>query len=161
MSIALSGKISFTPLVDVLEILRQRKATGILTISSGDLKKCIYFKSGQIVFAASNSSHDRIGEILVKIGKLTRENLENAVRLYKKNAGLKKLGAILVENGLISSRDLFGGLKAQVKDIIYSLFLLEEGDYQFEDRFPSDIIQLQIDFQDLIAEIIQKIKREV
>jgi hypothetical protein len=160
MSITLSGKISFTPLVDVLEQLRQRKATGTLTVSSGGVTKCIFIKSGQIVFATSTSNHDRLGEILVKTGKLTRENLEHANQLFKKNAGLKKLGAILVENRLITSKDLFGGLKAQVKDIIFSLILLDEGDYQFEDTFPSDIIQLQFNFQDLIAEIIQRIKQE-
>jgi Domain of unknown function (DUF4388) len=160
MSIALSGKISFTPLVDVLEQLRQRKATGTLTVSSGDVKKCIFIKTGQIVFATSTSTHDRLGEILVKTGKLKRENLEHATQLFKKSAGVKKLGAILVENGLIASKDLFGGLKAQVKDIIFSLILLNEGDYQFEDSFPSDIIQLQFNFQELIAEIIQRIKQE-
>lgn len=160
MSIAISGKITFTPLVEVLELLRQKKATGILTITSGSLTKSIYFKGGQIVFSASNSSRDRLGEILVRTGKLTRKNLDYATRLHKKDMGLKKLGAILVENRLLTSKDLFGGLKAQVKDIIYSLFLLEEGDYQFEERFPADIIQLQIDFQDLIIEIIQRIKQE-
>jgi hypothetical protein len=160
MSIALSGKISFTPLVDVLEQLRQRKATGTLTVKSGDVKKCIFIKSGQIVFATSNSSHDRLGEILVKTGKLKPEKLVYATQLYVKNAGLKKLGAILVENGLIASKDLFGGLKAQVKDIIFSLILLDEGDYQFEDCFPSDIIQLQLNFQELITEIIQRIKQK-
>jgi hypothetical protein len=160
MSITLSGKISFTPLVDVLEQLRQRKAMGTLTVSSGGVTKCIFIKSGQIVFATSTSNHDRLGEILVKTGKLTRENLEYANQLFKKNAGLKKLGAILVESRLIASKDLFGGLKAQVKDIIFSLILLDEGDYQFEDAFPSDIIQLQFNFQDLIAEIIQRIKQE-
>ena len=98
-----------------------------MTVSSGDVKKCIYMKNGQIVFATSTSSTDRLGEILVRTGKLTRENLEHAIRIYKKNAGLKKLGAILVENGLIASKDLFGGLKVQVKDIIFSLFLLGRG----------------------------------
>jgi hypothetical protein len=160
MSITLSGKISFTPLVDVLEQLRQRKATGTLTVNSDDFKKCIFIKVGQIVFATSTSSQDRLGEVLVKTGKLTRENLEYATQLYKKNAGLKKLGAILVENGLIAAKDLFGGLKAQVKDIIFSLILLDKGDFQFEDTVPSDIIQLQFNFQDLIAEIIQRIKQE-
>jgi hypothetical protein len=161
MPISLSGKISFTPLVDVLEQLRQKKATGTLIVSSDGLKKCIYFKIGQIVFATSNVSHDRLGDVLVKTGKLTRENLEYATQLHKKNLGLKQLGAILVENGLISSKDLFGGLKAQVKEIIFSLFLLDAADYQFEERFPTNIIQLQINFQDLIAEIIQRIKQEV
>jgi hypothetical protein len=160
MSIALSGKISFNPLVNVVEQLRQRKATGTLTVSSGDVKKCIFIKSGQIVFATSTSSQDRLGEILVKTGKLTRENLEYATQIFKKNGGLKKLGAVLVENGLIASQDLFGGLKAQVKDILFSLILLDKGDYQFEESFPSDIIHLQFNFQDLIAEIIQRVKQE-
>ncbi len=160
MAIALSGKISFTPLVDVLEQIRQRKATGTLTVSSGDVKKSIFIKTGQIVFATSTSIQDRLGEILVKTGKLKPENLEYATRLFKKSGGLKKLGAILVENGLIASKDLFGGLKEQVKDIIFSLILLNEGDYQFEDSFPPDIIQLQFNFQDLIAEIIRRIKQE-
>jgi hypothetical protein len=160
MAIALSGKISFTPLMDVLEQLRQRKATGTLTVSSGEVKKCIFMKAGQIVFATSTSISDRLGEILVKTGKLKPENLKYAAQLYEKSGGLKKLGAILVENGLIASKDLFGGLKSQVKDIIFSLILLNEGDYQFEDSFPSDIIQLQFNFQDLIAEILRRIKQE-
>ena len=160
MAITLSGKISFTPLMDVLEQLRQRKATGTLTVSSGDVKKCVFIKTGQIIFATSTSSNDWLGEILVKTGKLKREKLEYATQLYKKDAGLKKLGAILVENGLIASKDLFSGLKDQVKDIIFSLILLDEGDYQFEDGFPSDTIQLQFNFQDLIAEILQRIKQE-
>jgi hypothetical protein len=73
---------------------------------------------------------------------------------------LKKLGAILVENGLVVPKDLFGGLKIQVKGIIYSLFLWNDGKYQFEDRLPTDIIQLQINFQELIAEIIQRIRHD-
>ena len=161
MSITLSGKISFTPVVDVLDQLLQRKATGTLTVSSGDVKKCIFFKLGQIVFATSTSSEDWLGEILVKTDRLKRGDLEYATQLYKKSAGLKKLGAILVENGLIASKDLFGGLKAQVKEILFSLVLLTEGDYQFEDSFPSDIILLRFNFQDLITEIIQRMKKEV
>jgi hypothetical protein len=160
MSIALSGKISFIPLADVLEQLRKKEATGTLIVSRDGLKKCIYLKSGQIVFATSTDSRDRLCEILVKTGKLTSENLEYANQLHKKNAGLKKMGAILVENGLISSKDLFFGLKDQVKEIIFSLFLLDEADYQFEESFPSNIIQLQFNFQDLIIEIIQRIKQE-
>ncbi len=140
--------------------MRLGKATGILTVSGGEVKKCIYVKTGKIVFASSNSMLDRLGEVLVKTGKLKRKDLERGVQLYNKKTGLIKLGAILVENGFITSKELFGGLKAQVMEIIYSLFLLNEGDYQFEQRLPSDIIQLHIDFQDLITEIIQRIKKE-
>lgn len=159
MSIPLSGKIQATPLPDVLEQLRRNTATGTLTIRSKDIMKCIYVREGQIVFASSSGVHDRLGEILVKTGKLKRENLDHALKLYKQGAGLRKLGAILVENGLVAPRDLFSALKIQVKDIIFSLFLLAEGEYFFAENLPSDIIHLQISFEELIAEIIQKMKQ--
>jgi hypothetical protein len=73
--------------------------------------------------------------------------------------GIKKLGAILVENGFISPKDLFNGLKAQVKGIIYNIFLWDDADYRFEGRLPADIIKLQIHLQDLIMEIIHRMKR--
>jgi hypothetical protein len=38
--------------------------------------------------------------------------------------------------------------------------LWTDGEYSFEDSLPPDMIQLQIDLQELIAEIIQRIKQE-
>ena len=160
MSNPLSGNIQDSPLPDVLEQLRQQKATGTLTVRSNDIVKCIFLKGGQITFASSTDVNDRIGEILVKSGKLSRQNLEHALGLFKKGAGLKKLGAILVENGMLNPKDLFSSLKSQVKNIIYSLFLWTDGEYSFEDSLPPDMIQLQIDLQELITEIIQRIKQE-
>lgn len=160
MANLLSGNIQKDPLSDILEDLRQRKATGTLTVKRDNVTKCIYVREGQIVFATSSEVHDRLGEILVKTGKLTQEKMDYALTLYKKSGGLKKLGAVLVENGLVAPKELFGGLKIQVKDIIYSLFLWQDGEYQFDERLPTDIIQLQINFQELITEIIQRIKHD-
>ena len=160
MSNSISGKINDVPLQDVIEQLRQSKATGILSVRCKDIVKCIYLKTGQIVFATSTDIYDRLGEILVRSGKLTRENLDHALHLHKKGAGLKKLGAILVENGLINPKDLFNGLKMQVKDIICSLFLWTEGEYSFSEHLPPDLIHLQINFQELIAEVIQRMRQE-
>lgn len=160
MSISLSGKIQEQPLSGILEILRQMKATGTLTVKRAAVTKNIYVRDGQIVFATSTESHDRLGEILVNAGIVSPENMDHALQLYRKGGGLKKIGAVLVENGLVVPKELFNGLKLQVKNIIYSLFLWHDGDYQFEERLPSDIIPLQINFQELITEIIQRIKQE-
>lgn len=144
----------------MLESCRRQKATGTLTVRSNDIVKCIFLSEGQIVFASSTSAQDRLGEILVQSGKLTQKNLDYALGLYNKGARLKKLGAILVENGLMNPKDLFSGLKAQVNNIIYSLFLWTEGEYSFQDSLPPDMIHLQIDFEELLSEIIQRIKQE-
>ena len=160
MSHPSSGNIRDVPLPVLLQDLQQGKATGALVVRRSGVEKCIYVKNGQIVFATSSDGHDRLGEMLVKAGLLSREHLETALKLYKKNAGLKKIGAILVENGFLSPRDLFAGLKSQVKDILYSLFLWDDAEYRFEDRLPPDIIQLQFNLPELISEIIARIKRE-
>ncbi len=161
MSFPSSGNIREAPLPVVLQELQQGKATGALIVRRSGVEKCIYVKNGQIVFATSSDGRDRLGEMLVKAGLLSREHLDAALKLYQKNAGFKKIGAILVENGFVSPRDLFAGLKSQVKDILTSLFLWDDAEYRFEDRLPPDVIQLQFNLPELIAEIIERIKREV
>lgn len=160
MDFPLSGNIRDIPLPAILQGLQEDAATGTLTVRCGGVEKCVHVKNGQIIFATSTDTGDRLGEMLVKSGLLTHENLESALALYKKGAGLKKLGAILVEHGFVSPKDLFAGLKTQVKDIIYSLFLLDDAEYYFDGRLPSDTIQLQINLKELITEIIQRIKSE-
>ena len=160
MSLPTTGNIREVPLPDILQDLQQGRATGALVVRRSGAEKCIYVKNGQIVFATSTDMHDRLGEMLVKAGLLSREHLEAARTLYRKNAGIKKLGAILVENGFVSPRDLFTGLKTQVKDILCSLFLWEDAEYRFEDRLPPDVIQLQFNLPELITEIIERIKRD-
>ncbi len=160
-SFPLSGKIQSTPLPVILENLQKEKATGTLTVRYENVEKCIHIKDGQIIFAMSTDELDRLSETLVKEGMISREKMEAAIRMYSKHVGFKKLGAILVENSFISPKDLFSGLKIQVKNIIYSLFLWEDAEYRFEGRLPADIIKLQINIQDLLMEIIQRMKREV
>jgi hypothetical protein len=160
LSFPLSGNIQSTPLPMILESLQKEKATGTLIIRYRNIEKCIYIKDGQIIFAMSTDEHDRLCETLVKEGMIARGKMEAAIKVYSKNVGVKKLGAILVENGFISPKELFNGLKIQVKNIIYSLFLWEGAEYCFEGRLPDDIIKLQINLQDLLVEIIKRMKRE-
>ena len=164
MSIPLSGNIKDTPLSEVLEELGTSMATGTLTVRTADAEKSVHMKDGQIIYASSTDAQDRLGEILIRDGKLSRENLETALQLHKRAGGFKKLGALLVEGdgekGFVGPKELFAGLKIQVKEIIYSLFLEESAQYRFEENLPPDIIQLQINIEELIVEIIQRIKQE-
>jgi len=160
MSLPLSGNIKDTPLSEVLEELGTKMATGTLTVRTADTEKSVHLKDGQIIYASSTDAQDRLGEILIRDGKLSRENLETTLLLHKKAGGFKKLGALLVEKGFVSPKELFAGLKTQVKEIIYSLFLEESAQYRFEENLPPDIIQLQINIEELIVEIIQRIKQE-
>lgn len=159
MALSLSGNLAETPFSDVIANLCQQEATGTLTCRAKSTEKSVYLKNGQIIFSTSKDENDRLGEIMVKNGKITRSQLERSLDLHRKSAGLKKIGAIFVENGFISPKELFNGLKLQVRGIIHSLFLLTEGTYQFEERLPADTIPLQINMEDLLREVIQQMKQ--
>ncbi|OGW46860.1 MAG: hypothetical protein A2078_09265 [Nitrospirae bacterium GWC2_57_9] len=159
MPFQLSGDTNSVALPNVLQMLQYAAITGTLSVRLGSIEKSVHFKNGHIVFATSNDVQDRLGEVLVKAGFLTREDLEKGLVLFQKQR-LKKIGAILVENGYVSPKDLYLGLKMQVKDIIYSLFLWDVAEYRFAEQVPPDVIELQFNLQDLIAEIIARIKRE-
>lgn len=160
MTIQPTGNTRSIPLPEILQRLQQTKATGTLTLCRQNVKKCVHLKSGQIIFATSTDAHDRLGEMLVRNGFLSNEKLDAALKLYQRNAGLKKIGAVLVESGFVSPKDLFAGLKTQVKCIIYSLFQWDDAEYHFEQHLPVDIIELQINLQELIKEIIERMKKE-
>lgn len=160
MPIALSGNINNTPLVEIFEELATKRATGTLTLREGKVEKSVYLQEGQIIFASSTDSQDRLGEIMIRAGKLSRQNLETALAQHKKTGGFKKLGALLVEQGFVAPKELFAALKTQVKEIIFSLFLQSGAEYSFEEALPPDTIHLQLDIAELIREIIERLKQE-
>ena len=159
MALSLSGNLSTTPFSDVIAVLRQQRATGTLTCGTGASARSVYVKGGQIIFATSTDERDRLGEVMVADGKITRSQLERSLVLHQKSAGLKKIGAIFVENGFVTPKDLFNGLKLQVRSIIRSMFLMTEGAYQFDERMPADVIPLQINMEELLREIIEQMKQ--
>jgi hypothetical protein len=160
MSLPRTGNIKYVPLAIILEELRTEKATGTLTLKNDQVEKSVFLKDGQVIFSKSTDMKDRLGEILVKVGKLTREDLDKALVLNRKHLGLKKLGAILVENGMVTPKDLFNALKTQVNDIIVSLFQWSQAEYSFTEQLPADVIPLQINIQGLISDIIKRFKKQ-
>jgi len=150
------GRLSETPLPTLLRALQHGQATGTLTITRNDQTKLIYFKQGDIICAASRYEDDRLGEMLLKWGKISYAQYETSVRLMK--TAKKRQGAVLVEQGFLSPKELFQAVTAQVKEIILSLFTWLDGDYRF-DAGPlpaNEVITLRISSGMLIYEGIRR-----
>jgi hypothetical protein len=64
--------------------------------------KKAYLLKGDAIFASSTYEDDRLGEMLLKAGKITMEQFDTAVQILKKTN--KRLGAILVELGYLMPR---------------------------------------------------------
>ena len=124
MKIPLQGSIKDISLVKILVHLNRSIKTGTLTVSTPSAIKKIYLKMGDVIFASSTYEDDRLGEMLLKAGEITVEQYDESVRILKST--WKKQGAILVELGYLTPKELFLGLKYQVNEIIQGMFLLED-----------------------------------
>ena len=156
MGIPFKGNLKDCSLPRILIELNRGRETGTLSIATSLFTKKIYMREGNVIFASSTFEDDRLGEMLIKAGKITMEQYDKSVELLKSTG--RRQGAILVELGYITPKDLFWGVKYQVKEIIYSLFQLGEGDYEFVENIPPDeVITLKLSTNHLIYEGVIKI----
>jgi tetratricopeptide (TPR) repeat protein len=128
----MQGNFERTNLADVLLSLHLSKRNGILRLERDEIKKSIYFLDGSIVFAHSNQKHDRLGETLLRLGKITPEEFENASREVIEKG--KRLGQVLTDLEFISLQEVNSAVHYQLQQIIYSLFDWDSGEFEFIER---------------------------
>ena len=155
--IPLSGNTKENSLPGLLIHLNRKQKTGTLVVKTPLWTKKIYLAKGDAIFSSSTYEDDRLGEMLLKAGKITLEQYDESVEALKATG--KRQGSILVGLGYLTPKDLFWGVKYQVKEIIYSIFQLENAGYDFiEGEFPEhEVITLKMSMGNLIYEGVKRI----
>jgi curved DNA-binding protein CbpA len=127
--LSMSGSLDQYPLSDILLDLQRSEKNGILEIKDGPISKRVYIKNGDLIFATSNLEEDRLGDMLLRNGKITEKQYDHSVRIMKETG--KRHGTILVELKYLKANDLIWSVRHQVEEIILSLFKLEHGEFVF------------------------------
>jgi tetratricopeptide (TPR) repeat protein len=128
---AIKGSLKEASLPDVLQLLALGQKTGCLSIADRSNFGYIYFEKGRISYASIVNRRDRLGEILVKHGRITQEQLDAAVHRQGKDRD-KKLGQILVSQQVITQQDLERYIRVQIEESVYYLFTWTQGSFNFE-----------------------------
>jgi len=111
----------------LLAKLFAQATTGRVGFRRDDVEKVVYFDAGRPVFASSNERGDRMGELLVREGKITASQYERC-QVHVERSG-RRMGEILVDFGYLKRRELLPAVRRHVEDIVYSLFGWENGHY--------------------------------
>ncbi|HJZ10692.1 MAG TPA: DUF4388 domain-containing protein, partial [Acidobacteriota bacterium] len=125
--LTIRGSLEESALPELLRSVYKSKESGVLTCFIQECRKSIYIHEGQIIFATSTNFDDRLGESLIRYGKITIRHFLDATKNVRPD---KRLGAILCESGYLPAEDLVEGVRAQVRDIILSLFHITRGPYE-------------------------------
>src|SRR6202171_216308 len=127
---ALEGTLRDFSLADIFQLIGLQRKTGVLTLRNKDDTVTVTFLDGKVVGADSLSHRleNRLGNVLIKSGVLTTDQLGRALEIQKET--LQRLGFILTHYGIISSDALRGAIQLQILQIVYRLFRWKDGDYQ-------------------------------
>jgi Domain of unknown function (DUF4388) len=129
---ALEGTIKDFGLPDIFQLIGLQRKTGLLTLKNDKEQVTVTFENGMVVMADSSAKRleDRLGNVLVKQGKLSKERLDEALQTQK--ATLQRLGHILTTGNYITVKDLKDALQVQVSQIVFKVFRWRDGEYHFE-----------------------------
>ena len=142
---AIKGSLREASLPDVIQLLYLGRRTGCLAVADRQNFGYIWFDEGLICYASIVNRRDRIGDILVKNGRITSEQLAHAVELQATGRE-RRLGEILVDTGAITRDELVEYVRIQVEEAVYFLFTWTSGTFNFE-------AGLEPDAQDVLVPI--------
>jgi tetratricopeptide (TPR) repeat protein len=132
--------LSQTLLSEELRGLTRTHRTGVLEVITPDWAKGVFLIGGRIVFASSTLEKDKLGEHLIRLGRISRDDF--VLAFHRSQADRERLGRVLVDAGLIDHDELGRVVAQQVQRIILSLFALTLGEARFHegtDPIPRDL----------------------
>ena len=153
---AMNGSIADIHAAELVLNIYESGLSGRLRFTQNKIRRDIYFRKGDIIFAHSSLPQERFGEILTRLGKIGAEEFNAVVREVAEG---KRLGETLVERGYISTMDLYVGLNYQVQHILYSVFDWDFGLYEFEEeiRNVQQEIAVRVSTPDLVVRGVRNI----
>lgn len=128
---AIKGSLKEASLPDVIQLLTLGRRSGCLSIADRQNFGYIYFDEGRIIYASIVNRRDRLGDLLVRSGRLAPEDLQRAVDAQAQSPE-RKIGELLVESGALSRQELEDYMRVQIEEAVYFLFTWNSGSFNFE-----------------------------
>ncbi len=128
---AIKGSLKEASLPDVLQLLAMGRKTGCLSVNHRTNFGYIYFDKGRISYASIVNRRDRLGDMLVKNGIISAEQLKSAIEAQDQERE-RRIGELLVEMGFLSRDALRQHIREQIEEAVYFLFTWNQGSFNFE-----------------------------
>ncbi len=159
MDETLQGSISKFTLPDIFQLLANGRKTGTLGIQKEDDIVMIYFRQGRIVYAYGPRQNRHVGQMLRERGRLTEDQLRDAVETQSSISLSKRLGQIMIEKNYINRVDLSEVITEQIRELIYSLLDWDSGSFKFYDnQYPTrEEITIDLSVENVILEGVRRL----
>lgn len=153
--VVLAGDASGFPIADLIAFLSQARWTGLVKVSAPGGERTLSLQEGEVRAATSDDPADRLGEVIVRLGYSSREQVEKLLEEHPPS----RIGRVLVEGGALQAHDLWKCISQQVSEIFHAIVLAREGAFLLIDQ-PLDeknTSTVRLSTQSLLMDSIRKI----
>jgi hypothetical protein len=131
---AIEGRLGDLGIHDVFQLLDVSRKTGTLHVTSADRGNAgtVLFEGGQVVGARIRSNPHRLGDLLVRSGRLGPEDLVRA-EAAQRAGDPRRLGELLVALGVVTATEIARQVRLQVEAVVFELMSWTDGWFRFEE----------------------------
>jgi tetratricopeptide (TPR) repeat protein len=150
---AIEGSLQDVALADICQLLAMGMKTGCLSLTDRSNFGYVYFRKGRVIHASVLNRPDRLGELLVRNGIISRADLSAAMESQAHERGFR-LGELLVRNGSLTEEQLQRYISLQIEEAVYHLFTWNHGSFHFDpDQAPDEgLFLVNINAETLLME---------
>jgi hypothetical protein len=113
------------------------RRTGVFTVRVEQVQTLVYVAEGSVVLAEQGALSDALGRVLVREGRLTRDQYDVALkRMMRGHRGSEpmRFGEALVALGFLSGAEVYEALASQVRQKTIRCLTYPEPEWSFEER---------------------------
>ena len=150
---SIQGDIQTFSVSAIGRLIHEERKTGILKVSSGQYETRIYFKDGGIIFISGDLAEDLSLGALLKADNLVNEtDIQRALSMATQTK--RRLGVVLIENGVVSQENLIKILNLQFKEAVSKVLTWKQGSFSYQEGLDGYVedIHLEVDPIRLVAE---------
>lgn len=152
------GDLSETPAPEVCRSLAAARADGVLDVEGPDGRGTVVWREGRIVAATSPTPRARLGDRLVGAGLLDEQQLADVLRRQARDQDERRLGAILVADGLIAHETIRRFAHEQVLDALFDVLSWRYGAYRLEPWQLGEVpeVPLELTVEQVLVEVARR-----
>ena len=127
------------------------KKNGCLVYKQKGLQKYLFFKRGVLVMVKTTHPQELLGEILLRLGKIS---IETFTKIDEFIDPMQSIGKTLIEEGLLTKEDLNDGLMFQMREVTLNTFPYFFGKYGFQAR--KDLGKKKFEYKMNVPDLIEE-----
>jgi hypothetical protein len=147
---SLVGKLDEVELPELLEAIATARKTGKLRLTRRDREGIIVFRQGMIVYAASSSARQTLGNLLLCERLIDETQLTSALELQHLAQDEQRLGNILLEMDAVDEETLERTVHQQTEKVILEFMSWKTGFFKFDPLELSDYGEIEVDAADFL-----------